>query len=239
MSMMKQHNTMIKVAAASLLMASATASANLSTTVSVVSDYSFNGVSQTDSKPALQASLDYAADSGWYVGSWASNVDFGGGDDTRLEWDFYAGQYLELTDSLSLDTGIAYYTYGGASASSDYNYPELYAKFGYSSALGASEVNFWYTWDYFGLGGKHYIAMLAHNIEIAEGHNIRISADRSTSGDEKAWAWDGGKSFNHFRLAYQTSWQGFNVELAAEDTSMDYDAADGRVVLSLSRSFSL
>ena len=27
--------------------------------------------------PALQASLDYAHDSGWYVGAWASNIDFG------------------------------------------------------------------------------------------------------------------------------------------------------------------
>jgi|TARA_R110002050_G_scaffold124942_2_gene244312 uncharacterized protein (TIGR02001 family) len=66
----------------------------LSTTVNATSDYTFNGVSQTDNSPALQASLDYAADDGWYVGAWASNVDFGGGDDTWLELDFYAGKYL-------------------------------------------------------------------------------------------------------------------------------------------------
>ena len=46
---MKLMNNTFKLAAASLLLATAGASANVSTTVSAVSDYSFNGVSQTDS----------------------------------------------------------------------------------------------------------------------------------------------------------------------------------------------
>jgi uncharacterized protein (TIGR02001 family) len=39
----------------------------LSTTINATSDYTFNGVSQTDNDPALQTSLDYAADDAWYV----------------------------------------------------------------------------------------------------------------------------------------------------------------------------
>lgn len=39
---------------------STTAAANWSTTITAASDYTFNGVSQTDNDPALQASLDYA-----------------------------------------------------------------------------------------------------------------------------------------------------------------------------------
>ena len=41
---------------------STTAAANWSTTITAASDYTFNGVSQTDNDPALQASLDYAYD---------------------------------------------------------------------------------------------------------------------------------------------------------------------------------
>ena len=70
---------------------STTVSANWSTTITAASDYTFNGVTQTDNDPAIQASLDYAFDSGVYAGAWASNVDFGG--DTNLEWDFYVGRY--------------------------------------------------------------------------------------------------------------------------------------------------
>jgi uncharacterized protein (TIGR02001 family) len=82
----------------------------LSTTINATSDYTFNGVSQTDNDPALQASLAYAADDAWYVGAWTSNVDFGSADNTWLELDFYAGKYAELTDKLSVDAGIAYYS---------------------------------------------------------------------------------------------------------------------------------
>jgi hypothetical protein len=34
-----------------------------------------------------------------------------------------------------------------------------------------------------------------------------------------------------------TSWQGFDFDLALEDTSMDFDTTDTRVVFSVSRTF--
>lgn len=232
------NKTIIAVATTSLLILSAGATAAISSTVNLASDYSFNGVSQTGNDPALQASLDYAADSGFYAGTWASNVDFGTGEDTNIEWDVYAGQYFQLNDKFGLDTGIAYYTYHGDSVSDTYNYPEAYAKFGYSTSMGDSEVNFWYSWDYFGLEVSHYIAMIAHKVEVAPGHNIKVTFDRSTSADENKWAWDGKDAYNHYRVEYMTSWQGFDFNLAAENTDMDIDSADARVVFSVSRTFS-
>lgn len=214
-----------------------TATAAVSSTVKATSDYTFNGVSQTDEGPALQASLDYAADSGWYAGTWASNVDFGSGDDTNIEWDFYVGKFFQLNEKVSLDAGIAYYTYHGDDNSDDYYYPEAYAKFGYASSVGQTELNFWYTWDYFGVDAKHYIIMAAHTFNIAEGHDIRVSIDRSTSNDKNKWAWDGDKSYDHYRVEYMTSWKGFDWNLAVEDTSLDYDTADTRAVLSIARTF--
>jgi len=213
------------------------ASADVSSTVSVNSDYSFNGVSQTSEKPALQASIDYAAENGFYAGTWASNVDFGASDDTHIEWDAYVGKYYQLNEQMSVDVGIAYYTYHGDTLSDTYNYPEAYAKFGYSSSLGNTEANFWYSWDYFGLAVDHYIAMLAHTVELVEGHSIRMSVDRSTSANKAKWAWDNNTSFNHIRLAYMTSWEGLNIDLAIEDTNMNIDNADTRIVLSVSHTF--
>ena len=210
--------------------------ANWSATVSGVSDYTFNGVSQTQNDPALQVGLDKAFDSGLYAGTWASNVDFGG--DTNLEWDFYVGRYQMLTETVSVDYGIAYYSYHGASDSSDGNYPELYTKFGYASDYGASELNFWYTWDYFGTGAKHAIAMVAHTFQLAENHALRASFDVSNSLDSDKWLWqDNETSFYHYRLAYQTSYQGFNIEIAAENTNLDYNTADERVVFGISKTF--
>jgi len=227
------NKTMAAAATACLLSVSAGAVADISSTVKLASDYTFNGVSQTDNKPALQASLDYAAESGFYAGTWASNVDFG--DDTNIEWDVYAGKYFQLNEKLGLDAGIAYYTYQGQN--SDGNYPEAYAKFGYASSMGASELNFWYSWDYFGADVGHYIAMAAHTFEVAPGHNVRVSFDRSTSEDVKKWAWDSKKAYNHYRVEYMTSYKGFDMNLALEDTNMNMDAADTRVVFSVAHTF--
>jgi len=233
------NKTIIAVATSCLLTLSAGAKADISSTVKLASDYTFNGVSQTSNDPALQASLDYSADSGFYTGTWASNVDFGGGDDTNIEWDIYVGQYFQLNDKVGLDAGIAYYTYHGDSVSDSYNYPEAYAKFGYSSSMGDSELNFWYSWDYFGQDVSHYIAMVAHTVEVAKGHNIKVSFDRSTSTDKEKWAWGNKDAYNHYRIAYMTNWQGFDIDLAVEDTSMDMSIADTRAVLSVSYTFGL
>mgnify|MGYP003683791773 FL=1 len=57
------------------------------------------------------------------------------------------------------------------------------------------------------------------------------------SADEGKWAWDDSDAYSHYRIAYVTSWQGFDIDLAAEDTSMDGDNSDARVVLSVARTF--
>ncbi|MBD1582634.1 TorF family putative porin [Pseudoalteromonas sp. S16_S37] len=221
-----------------LALASSQAMANLSTTITAASDYSFNGVSQTKEDPALQGSLDYAFSDGVYVGSWASNVDFA--NKTDIEWDFYVGKYVALNDNWSIDYGIAYYSYHGGTNSSHGNYPEVYSKFGFANSLGQTEFNFWYSWDYFGKGADHTIAMIAHSIEVAPGHTLRASFDVSNSLDGNKYMWDAGdKSYTHYRLAYQTNYAGFDIEMAAENTSLEYDTADERVVFSVSRTFNL
>ena len=186
--------------------------ADWSANISAVSDYTFNGLSQTQNDPALQGGIDKALENGVYAGTWASNVDFGG--DTNLEWDAYVGRYQMLTEAVSIDYGIAYYSYHGGDDSSDGNYPEIYTKFGYASDYGNTELNFWYTWDYFGTGSRHTVAMVAHTFELAPNHNVRASFDVSNSLDSDTWVWrDDNTSFYHYRLAYQTSYKGLISKL--------------------------
>jgi acetyl esterase/lipase len=74
------------------MMASASiANAQLSGTLTAVSDYDFRGVTQSAQDPALQGSIDWAADSGLYLGAWASNIDFGDSFDADIEVDLYGG----------------------------------------------------------------------------------------------------------------------------------------------------
>ena len=211
--------------------------ADVSATATLVSDYTFNGISQTDEGPALQGSLTYSNDSGWYLGAWGSNVDFH--DDTDIEIDVYTGKYVQLNEAVGLDTGIAYYAYFGGNSLSDLNYAEVFTKFNLASDYGTSELNLWYAWDYAGTDAGNAIVMLAHSIEISEGHTLRFNIDQSTSLDDDKFAWDGDDdSYIHFRAAYQTSFKGFDFELSAEDTTIDGQLSDARIVAGISRSFS-
>src|SRR5450759_2873562 len=44
--------------------------------VGLVSQYIFRGLSQTNGSPALQGGLDYAHSSGFYAGTWLSNISW-------------------------------------------------------------------------------------------------------------------------------------------------------------------
>ena len=221
-----------------MTVASHHAAADWSATITAASDYTFNGVSQTGEEPTIQASIDKALENGVYFGSWASNVDFGEG--TRTELDFYVGRFTELDSGWGLDYGIAYYTYHGADHSDEYNYPEAYMKFSNTNKLGQTELNFWYSWDYFGTEAGHAIVMVAHTYEFAEGHALKATFDVSNSTDLNKWAWDGQESsYRHYRFGYQTEVNGFNMELAFEKTSLEWETADPRFVLSFSKTIDL
>jgi uncharacterized protein (TIGR02001 family) len=94
----------------------AEATSPLSFIVAIYSQYIFRGLSQTDYKPALQAGIDYAHDSGFYVGTWASNIqwlrDFGIGSG-RVEWDIYGG-WKKTIDDWGIDFGFLRYEYLGS-----------------------------------------------------------------------------------------------------------------------------
>ena len=96
----------------------------LSANVGVVSDYRFRGVSQSFRRPALQGGVDWAHDSGFYLGTWASTVDDDFLTDTHgIEWDIYGGYKFPVGAGWTLDVGLLQYLYPGESL---WNTTELY-----------------------------------------------------------------------------------------------------------------
>ena len=88
------------VAAPTLAMAEEESPHSLSANVTLTSDYIFRGISQTGGDPAIQGGLDYSHKSGFYLGTWASNVgwieDFQGYESGNMEIDLYGGfHYLD------------------------------------------------------------------------------------------------------------------------------------------------
>jgi uncharacterized protein (TIGR02001 family) len=87
-----------------------TAQAQLSANIGAVSNYVWRGVTQTDDGPAIQGGVDYAHDSGVFLGTWVSNVDFGGPDDPQYELDLYGG-YAGTVGDFGYKAGLYYYAY--------------------------------------------------------------------------------------------------------------------------------
>jgi uncharacterized protein (TIGR02001 family) len=126
-----------------LVTAAGAAHAEVSSTWTLTNDYDFRGFSQSAKDPAIQASLDFATDSGWYIGGWASNVDFGDEADVDYEVDLYTGFAGGAEDGLGWDVGLVYYSYH---SNSDPNYIEAYAGLTYDWFDG----KLWYSPDYGG-----------------------------------------------------------------------------------------
>jgi uncharacterized protein (TIGR02001 family) len=132
------------LSAAALLAFAGAANAGVTSTITATNDYDFRGFSQSATDPALQVSLDYAHDSGWYIGGWVSNVDFGPAD-VDLELDLYTGFTGKINDDLTWDAGIVYYTYPDES---DFNTLEIYGSLAYKWVKGKVS----YSDDYSGTG---------------------------------------------------------------------------------------
>jgi uncharacterized protein (TIGR02001 family) len=98
----------------------------VSGSATLVTDYRFRGVSQTDRDGAIQGGFSVSHDSGFYVGAWASNLagwgTFGG---ANMELDLFAGVTFPVGEG-AIDTGITWYMYPGGSDTTDF--AELYAK---------------------------------------------------------------------------------------------------------------
>lgn len=223
------------VVALALLAAATSARSEVSSTWTLTNDYDFRGVSQSAADPALQASIDYANESGWYVGAWASNVDFG--DDTDYEIDVYAGFSFGDEDAFLYDVGLVYYTY----EDSDLNYPEIYAGVAYDWA----EAKIWYSND-FGASDEGALYLeLNGTFPIGEsGFSGLAHAGYSTGdgievygGDDSYFDWSLGVGYSagNFDLALKYV-DGSDLE-ALDGTPDDVFTSEGRFVLTISTTF--
>lgn len=93
----------------------------ISANVGLYSQYIFRGLTQTNRDPAIQGGFDYSHSSGFYAGTWASNISWltdspaaTGYKSSSMEWDFYGGFSNTFGKSdFGYDVGLLYYYYPG------------------------------------------------------------------------------------------------------------------------------
>lgn len=95
----------------------------------VVTDYRFRGISQTNENFAVQGTIGVSHSSGLYAGVWGSTIDDYVAAGSDQEIDLYAG-YKRTFGAATVDVGVLYYYYPGsrdvfAGVNSDYFEPYL------------------------------------------------------------------------------------------------------------------
>ena len=157
--------------------------------VGLYSQYIFRGLTQTNNNPAIQGGIDLTHSSGFYLGAWASNVNWTV-DSTyytsgSLEVDLYGGYRYNFGDSgLGIDVGALQYLYPGSLAKDsgvtkpDANTTEIYGAVNYKwlqAKISSVVSDHAWTVGYYGTGSNKgedargtYYAELNANAPVGE-----------------------------------------------------------------------
>lgn len=209
--------------------------------VVAASDYVWRGVSQTMEDPALQLEAYVEHSSGFYVGGFASNADFGDPDDgIDYELNGFVGWAGALNDSTELDvfvSRVAYPGHNGADYDSDYTEIEATLSFVEQYHVGVA-----YSPDIFNLGGKGWYYYAGAAFPLADtGLTLGLQAGHYDLDDAA------GDSYSDWLVSLDRDFGPINAKLQYSDTSSysellaesvgDSRLADGRVALLLTWAF--
>lgn len=244
-------------------LASPAAFAGASGNVGVFSEYLFRGI-ETSGGAAVQGGLDYAADSGIYVGTWVSNTG-GPAAAGGTEIDIYGG-FAFKAGGLGLDFGAIYYLYSedeedlDPSASfgeTDADYYEIYAK----ATISYFALQVYYTPDYLGDFNEAfadaldkdtdalYVNLLA-NFPLSDTLTLGLQLGlTSGEGAEVAWSADGEDAYEDFSVSLTKALDnGFSMGLGLYSTTLEegdgfgtvpFDDDGAKAVISLKKVFEL
>lgn len=199
----------------SLISSNALAVEGLSANVGLTSNYLWRGVTQTDDAAAISGGIDYENASGFYAGTWASNVDFG--DDASYELDFYLGFSGDLGDSgFGYDVGYIYYAYPDSAesdSSNEYDFGEVYGSLSFANFSVTANYGI-HNDDGAEWADKALYLSADATFEIAEGLELGLHVGDYSFDDE----FDSG---DYTDYGISLSKNGFTFALS--DTDMDND----------------
>ncbi len=214
--------------------------------LALTSDYAFRGLTQTNRDPALQGGIEYASASGFYIGSWGSNIswlsDGQDGVSSSVEIDGFTGFRGSWGEAVNYDVGVLYYWYPGSypGGFTDPDTVEGYFSVGWS--ILTLKVSHAFT-DLFGIDGSDGSDYL--DLSLSQGFaekwtfDAHLGRQRVNSYSELSYTdWslavtrDLGNGFSA-ALAYVDS----NAEKALYTNAFDKYVGKSTAILTLSKDF--
>ncbi len=226
--------------------------------LALTSNYVFRGISQTFDDPAIQGGIDYAHASGFYLGTWASNVTSASYTSASMEWDFYGGYNGKVNDDFSYNVGLLEYYYPGGKSnttpSEKYNTLEAYAGVTYKFF----NVKYSHTLtDYFGVNQNNPATGATANGDSKGSGYLEANATFELPqsivlglhvGHQRVENY-GILDYTDYKLGLSKEFSGFNFGLAYTNTNAKSgpytitkgtateDISDGSFILSVGKTF--
>ncbi|RJS91883.1 TorF family putative porin [Salinisphaera sp. Q1T1-3] len=207
---------------------------SVSANVAFTTDYRFRGISQTDRDFAIQGGFDYTMNSGFYLGTWASNVDnfnpspYTGDNGAQAEVDLYGGYDYAINDQWSAGINVLYYYYPGASTAGpnneidfwEYTPSVSYTGQSLSATLGVSVSS-----DYYNESGTSYYPAFDVSTPLTDWLTLAAHVGYQGIEDNDVW---GTPDYTDWKIALSTEQFGLNWEVAYIDTDLsDQDCFGG------------
>ena len=215
----------------------ANVSAQVSGSLTLVSDYRFRGVSLSHDKPAAQLGAVYDDARGWYAGAFASNVQFAYPSSRELQTITFLGYVRRFPSGLSADVGADYSAFTGPGG---YSYPEVYWGIAYENLSG----RLYYAPRYFAHGSDAIYGEVNGSQPLLDRVRLLVHAGVLRNSSENIYT---GSAVHHVfdaRVGVGVDFDQFSVQLSwvgSSSANAVYAVTGTRgrnaAVLSLSRSF--
>lgn len=190
--------------AGALAAASSNATAEVTANAGATNNYIWRGLTQTTNEAAIQGGIDWVGDSGFYAGTWVSNVQYAADDIYSYEHDIYFG--FSGGDEITYDIGWLYYNYD---EEAEFDFHEIYGTVGWHDlsvsawVLSGTEADAAPGQD-FDFGSTYYLS-LDYGFELKNGMGVGLHVGRH--------AGDFSEAFNGVPDDYTD----YNVSLAVKD----------------------
>jgi uncharacterized protein (TIGR02001 family) len=258
--------SLLAVAVASPALADDTAppaAITLNASATVVTDYRFRGLSQTNKNFAVQGSLTATHESGFYLSVWGSSIDDYVANGSNQEIDLIAG-YKHTISGTTFDGGVLYYFYpssnkftkldGTKPYNSDFAEPYISVAHTFGPLTAKATAN--YAWKQKALAlftnvignpikrdnlyGAVDLSAAVPNTGFGltghVGHNFTRSF---LSADRKYTDWAAGVNYTYKQIVFGVSWVDTNIpnQYIGTEVNSGKNIAKGGVVGSVGISF--
>lgn len=183
---------------------------SISYNAAIVSDYRFRGLSYSNRKPVVQGGADVSFRSGWFAGTWLSNLaDYGG---SNVEVDLYGG-YAGTVGGWSYTATLLGYVYPGGR---DTDYFELQSTVAHTIGPATTTLTVaWYPkqWN---TDANLYTSLGADVAILGTPLTASASVGRENGSYDEKWDWSAGLSYQLDALEISARYVDSNYKGALE-----------------------